>query len=106
MEKRKNSMNINMELNQNNLIIAGLALILLTVTGILPFLIKLIVGLTVGMIGLVIGLVVGAIGLVIGLLAGAIGLVIGLAPIIIPAAIIVYLVRNNSSTEKAKNDFV
>ena len=115
MNKRKNGLNVDTtNINKNNMILMGIVLVLLVATGILPLILEivfgivgLVVSLTVGMIGLVIGLAAGLIGLVLGLIGGAIGLVVGLAPIILPVAIVVYLVRNNrSNTEKAKNDFI
>lgn len=107
MEKRKNNMNLNVEMNRNNKVLAGIVFVLLLVTGILPFFIKLVVGLVVGVIGLVVGLVVGAIALIVGLFAGIVGLFIGLLPIAIPVAIVYYLVKNRNSDEKPKrkNDF-
>lgn len=103
MDKRKNSMNLNVEMNRNNKVLAGIVFVLLLVTGILPFFIKLVVG----VIGLVVGLVVGAIALIVGLFVGIVGLFIGLLPIAIPVAIVYYLVRNRNSDEKSKrkNDF-
>lgn len=106
MEKQKNG--IPVEMNRNNALIGMIVLVILLATGILPAIIELVLGLIFGLIGLVVGLVVGAIGLVIGLIAGAIGLVIGLAPIIVPLAIVYYLIKHRDSDEtaKRKNDFV
>jgi len=103
MHKPKNDFRPTM--TRNNIIIGGMLLLVLIFTGILPAFIELVVGLVVGAIALVVGLGLGAIGLVVGLFVGFIGLVIGLAPILIPAAIIYYLVRDNHS-EKRKNDYI
>ena len=102
MNKRKNDMNINM--NKNNAIIAGLVVLLLLVTGILPAVIELVFGLVFGVIGLVFGLVFGALGLVLGLIGGIIGIVAGLLPIAIPVAILYFIVKgiNGNNSEKPK----
>lgn len=95
------------------MLLAAVIVILLAATGILGFLLELVVGVVASTLGLGVALIAGGIGLGIGLLGAALGivvglfgLVLGLLPILIPVAVIWFLVKSNSSTAqpKRKND--
>ncbi|MEO0560622.1 MAG: hypothetical protein AAF125_00810 [Chloroflexota bacterium] len=89
---------------RNNVILSLILIILLHITGMMPYFIGLASAAITGDTEALIIYGVAAPGVVVGFFAGLLGLLVGPAPILIPVAIAYWLLKRNKQTpgEEAK----